>query len=1316
MKTKLLSFVLLFSVFFSFSQTTKHPYKRISINNPTQSIIKILDKKGIDLTCGVELTQDELKLELGERELYSLDEAGISYTVLIDDLTKFYSERAVEDLPKASMELKQMKLKTQAKKSKGVQAKSVNELINNVGQYVGKNEIDWDVPLNWHLNDPANSPFETNYFGGCLTNEMVLDELDDMRLLYPNLISIKKNASPTNQKTIEGRTVYYVRISDNPDTDEPEEPETLYQSLIHSREAATVMNQLFFMWYLLENYDSDPAIRNLVNNQALYFIPVYNPDGFVQNQTFAPNGGGGQRKNKNTSAGSCGTYDYGIDLNRNSAYYWGNGGSSTDPCNQTYMGTGPFSENETQIMRDFFLEHDFELALNHHSYKNAMLHAYAGVNQTNPRPDEYSKYNYDMSYYNRYMHGPSTNVTALNSGNMNDWMLGGPAGTSSNGTPTGTGSGKNTMSWTPENGLSSEGTGGTYGGFWPQPSNYVLIAKRAMRMNFLAAYYSGKYAKLHDFTQSNITGDGDLKFGIENLGQKASDFTLTVTAITPNITITGSPVTESFSGLQVLDQRNVNISYTLDSGILPNEKIEYKVTLTNNYASDNVLYEANVSKYYNPTEIFVDADNLTNWTGSWFTTSDNSPISTGANAITVDTAPPYANNQNVTLRLTNPVDLTGVSEALVQYYAKWDLERSFDYVQIEGSINDGATWVPLKGKYTKPGAPDANNNYSQKSGTNNDFQPDYEELYDGDTKDKWVMEEIVIDAATNSFLLNQSNVYFRFEFRTDGTNRNDTYYNMDFEGFTFDDFKVIGLSTNIEQTISFDAIDDKSTTSPNFNVTATASSGLPVTYSIVSGPATISGSTISLTGALGTVVVEASQPGDASYSAAENVTQSFEVTLAEQTVFIDYIGDKFTTSPDFNITANASSGLTVTYAIVSGPATISGNTISLTGSAGIVVVKVSQAGNGTYSAASEENLFEVTLIDQTITFDTIETKLTMSPDFPVSATASSGLPITYSIISGPATISGNTISLTGVVGTVVVEAIQAGNASYSAAENVTQSFDVVVPYCTDPTPIVTYPYNENLNSGLPADWTNADGGWTSYYGTTPSNTTTGPSEDADGGIGTANRYLYTESSSGQNPGFNGTTFLESTCFDLSGMSDADFSFAYHMYGNTMGTLSVEVSLDNGDNWLDTTFKNVTDNQDLWQTATIDLSAYVGYSIKIRFNGKTGTSHLSDMAIDNFSLTTVVDASLGIEDEILNAFTIYPNPSSIGEVKLKVPNEIQEFNISITNLLGQKLFTEHVKTIYNNTHTIKTNSLRMGIYFITVSTDLGKATKKMIINF
>ena len=776
--------ILLFLCFGTTAQTvndslaTPPIYKRVSIPKPNQAELEILNEVGVDLTCGVIQRNDSLLLELNEYTLDQLENKGIQYTVLIEDMSAHYDQRSGE-LPKARKELRALKIQTRKKKEKTV--------LKNVGQYDDCAEIDWTVPTNFHLN-PNSSP---NSFGGCLTYDQVLDELDSMRALYPNLISQRLDASPSNQTTLEGRTIYYVRISDNPDIDEPNEPETLYQSLIHSREAGSLMQLLYFMWYVLENYETDQDIQNLINNQALYFIPVFNPDGFVYNELINPNGGGMQRKNRNINGGGCSTFLDGIDLNRNSAYYWGNGGASTDQCSNTYLGSAPFSENETQIMRDFFLQHDFKLSLNHHSYKNAMLHAYAGTNITNPRPDEYSKYNHDMTYYNRYAYGPSTSISYLNSGNMNDWMLGGPAGISSNGTPTGTGSGKNTMAWTPENGNFDEG------GFWPNPSNYVIIAKRAMRANFLAAYFSGKYAKLHDLNQSDINSiSGSLSFAVENLGQTPSDFEVSVTPISSNIVSVDPPAT--LSGMSVLEQNEVLIDYTLDSSIQPFDTIIFEVNLSNDYASDNILYTTTVQQIYQPNVIFrdnPDTDALSNWTatgGTWSTTAD---AYSGSTAITSTVPPPYAIYESKSLELNTSLNFSGADHIQIQYYAKWDLERSFDYVQLEASTN-GSSWTPLCGKLTKPGAPDGNNTYSGKSSLDNSFQPDGINLYDGDTHDKWNLEKIIVDSQNNSFLLGANSVYLRFVFETDGSNSQDAYYNADFEGFSFDDFACIQIDAN----------------------------------------------------------------------------------------------------------------------------------------------------------------------------------------------------------------------------------------------------------------------------------------------------------------------------------------------------------------------------------------------------------------------------------------------------------------------------------------------------------------------------------------
>ena len=92
-------------------------------------------------------------------------------------------------------------------------------------------------------------------------------------------------------QTVEGRTTYYVRISDNPDVDEPNEPETLYTGMTHSREVSSLMNLMYYMWYVLENYDTDPAIKSLVDNTQGWiaidiqgFIRDFNEDGTIKRE------------------------------------------------------------------------------------------------------------------------------------------------------------------------------------------------------------------------------------------------------------------------------------------------------------------------------------------------------------------------------------------------------------------------------------------------------------------------------------------------------------------------------------------------------------------------------------------------------------------------------------------------------------------------------------------------------------------------------------------------------------------------------------------------------------------------------------------------------------------------------------------------------------------------------------------------------------------------------------------------------------------------------------------------------------------------
>ncbi|MEM5566846.1 choice-of-anchor D domain-containing protein [Psychroserpens sp. AS72] len=171
--------------------------------------------------------------------------------------------------------------------------------------------------------------------------------------------------------------------------------------------------------------------------------------------------------------------------------------------------------------------------------------------------------------------------------------------------------------------------------------------------------------------------------------------------------------------------------------------------------------------------------------------------------------------------------------------------------------------------------------------------------------------------------------------------------------------------------------------------------------------------------------------------------------------------------------------------------------------------------------------------------------------------------------------------------------------------------------------ISAFPYSEGFESGL-GDWTQSSGDdndWTRETGGTPSGST-GPDASNEGSW-----YMFTEAS---DPNFYNTFILESPCFDLTSETSALFDFYYHMYGSGMGDLFLEISTDEGNTyptvlWSQTAGQTHTSNGDAWDLQNVNLNAYVGQTIKLRFRGETGGDYRSDMAIDNISLTTTVVA-------------------------------------------------------------------------------------------
>jgi Bacterial Ig-like domain (group 3)/Galactose oxidase, central domain/Kelch motif len=143
------------------------------------------------------------------------------------------------------------------------------------------------------------------------------------------------------------------------------------------------------------------------------------------------------------------------------------------------------------------------------------------------------------------------------------------------------------------------------------------------------------------------------------------------------------------------------------------------------------------------------------------------------------------------------------------------------------------------------------------------------------------------------------------------------------------------------QTITLTGAPASAVYNTSFAVSAAASSGLPVTIT-ASGVCAVSGTTMTMTSGTGACTLTASQGGDANYNAAPNVTQTTAAAKANQTITFGALANRAYGSAPVTVSATASSGLAVSFSMLSGPATISGNTVTITG-AGTVVVRASQS-------------------------------------------------------------------------------------------------------------------------------------------------------------------------------------------------------------------------------------------------------------------------------------------------------------------------------------------------------------------------------------
>ena len=229
----------------------------------------------------------------------------------------------------------------------------------------------------------------------------------------------------------------------------------------------------------------------------------------------------------------------------------------------------------------------------------------------------------------------------------------------------------------------------------------------------------------------------------------------------------------------------------------------------------------------------------------------------------------------------------------------------------------------------------------------------------------------------------------------------------------------------------------------SFDVAANAPGGA-VSFSSA-GSCSNTGATFTITSSSGTCTVKYDQAGNGNYNAAPQVTESVTAQKANQTIIVTlHAPTSAVFNTGFSVAANGGgSGNPVTFSS-SGVCSNSGGNFTMTSGTGTCTVKFDQAGNGDYNAASQVvETVTAQKASQTITFAPLPDKTYGDPDFTVSATADSGLAVSFGA-TGACTVSGSTVHLTGP-GSCTITASQAGNGNYDAALDVPRTFTVNSP-------------------------------------------------------------------------------------------------------------------------------------------------------------------------------------------------------------------------------------------------------------------------------
>ena len=621
MKTLYTLFILFILTATSFAQSAQYAKIKLTINTP-YSIQELIERK-IAIDHFHQSNANEIELELSYDELTRLDNLNVPYQILIADASAYYAE-----------------------------------LLNqNIG------EIDADCGL---------SNFGQGSMGGYHTYDEVSQHLISMTTQFPELVHVFEAG-----KSVEERIIWGVKISDNVQSNESvTEGVVFYDALTHAREPLSMETLLYYMWWLLENYNTDPEATFLIDHREIYFIPVVNPDGYVFNQTTDPNGGGFWRKNRRDSGNGC----YGVDLNRNYSYQWGlDSGSSNDPCSGTYRGEEPFSEPESVAVRDLVQSIQPAIAFSNHSYQNSFLSPF-GYADTIAEYNTYAEFSSEFIPQDWIGYGTTSKMLGYtSSGTTRDYLHS-----------------VGVYTWTPEIGDF----------FWESPSVLCDRVTEYLKPMKYLSWVSGNYACFQDFWMENEQAwRGDtlaINVRIKNRGLTLSAENVQVTLESSDGLLIPLEDSQNYGDLPArsFQQNTSPFLFVVNEAVEVMDRLHLKVTVNQNGVT-SYLDEFYITAG-GKTILLQDNDDFSIWStgGSnegWELTAMD--FTNGTIAFCDSDFDNYTPETDNYITLIDQVDLSGSEHPVIEFNAKWVLQPDEDNVQLQYSFS-GGIWLPLEGDHT----------------------------------------------------------------------------------------------------------------------------------------------------------------------------------------------------------------------------------------------------------------------------------------------------------------------------------------------------------------------------------------------------------------------------------------------------------------------------------------------------------------------------------------------------------------------------------------------------------------------------------------